>query len=281
MVDSSQSKLPRGVIFTATGDKFVRMATRAAESLKVVHPDLPIDLFTDAAGAKTEGPFAQITQLDNVWHRSKLDAMAQTRFEKTIFLDADLIVIAQIDDVFQTLERFDFAAAHDQEDNSQHGTRVWQQTLPASFPQFNSGVIGYRATSQVLGLLRKWSEVVRSEQHERDQPVLRELLWQSDLRVATLPAQYNFTQFQNLVLFRSHQITPRIIHGPNLRFLPQIENTDRVPKLVRNSVGGILKGMIGSDHYLANFENRKIKKLPGHQKRWLQLVALFGLSGRG
>ncbi|MFO7731637.1 MAG: DUF5312 family protein, partial [Spirochaetia bacterium] len=51
----------------------------------------------------------RIHQLDDPWHRSKMDAMLLSRFDKTLYLDADLFVIADIRDVFEVLDHFDMA----------------------------------------------------------------------------------------------------------------------------------------------------------------------------
>ena len=39
--------------------------------------------------------------------------MAETRFERTLFLDADTRVMAPLGDLFDVLKRFDCAMAHD------------------------------------------------------------------------------------------------------------------------------------------------------------------------
>ena len=129
--------------------------------------------------------------LETVWFRSRIDAMARTRFERTLHLDADVLAVADLRDVFEVLDRFDIALAHDQWRNSPAANAQWRRPLPNAFPQFNGGVIAYRRTPEVLAFLAAWADALRASGLKRDQPVLRELLWESDLRIATLPPEYN------------------------------------------------------------------------------------------
>lgn len=280
MPDASPPPPTRGVIFAATGDRHVRLVQRAAESLRRIHSHLEIDLFTDSAGRDIGAPFSRVVELEDVWFRSKIDAMRLTRFEHTIYLDADVIVIADIEDVFDLLDRFDIAAAHDQEANSAHGTKIWREELPACFPQFNSGVLVYRAVPAVLDLIREWGEVVRTEEHKRDQPALRELLWQSDLRINTLPAEYNYSQIRNVLLFRAHQIAPRIIHGYDNYMLPHAGGAGEKPQFTPRALTRILTNMTRADRYLARRAGRRPENTTRLRKRLLQFQALLGLLRR-
>ena len=135
--------------------------------------------------------FDSIYQVQDPWRRSKMDAMLLSRFDKTLYLDADLFVIADIRDVFEGLDRFDMAMAQDATRNDVFCHTFWRKPLPLAFPQFNGGVIAYRRTREILGLIKNWSVVIRENDFKRDQPALRKLVWDSDLRVAALLREYN------------------------------------------------------------------------------------------
>ena len=137
---------------------------RAAESVARVSPGLPIDLATDEP--VEPGVFAAVTVLDDPWFRSRIDAMAATRFERTLHLDADVLAVADLRDVFEVLDRFDVALAHDQARNSPAANAVWRRPLPAAFPQFNGGVIAYRRTPEVLDFLRPLGRDHARDRHE-------------------------------------------------------------------------------------------------------------------
>ena len=91
-------------------------------------------------------PSPRSTSSRTVWFRSRIDAMARTRFERTLHLDADVLAVADLRDVFEVLDRFDIALAHDQRRNSPAANATWRRPLPNAFPQFNGGVIAYRRT---------------------------------------------------------------------------------------------------------------------------------------
>lgn len=202
-----------GVIFTATGDvKYTWLAQRAAASIRAHNPGLQIDLFTDTAGDLPE--FDQVHGLENPWARSRIDAMRSARFQRSLMLDSDVIVLADIGDVFEVLDRFDIALAHDPERNSPNAQGCWRTQLPNAFPQFNGGVIAFRRNDATQNLLDNWAVAVRDHATGRDQQVLRELLWNSDLRIATLPPEYNLMDIDLLRHWSPKKTAPRIVHQP-------------------------------------------------------------------
>ena len=269
---------PRGFLFAATGRFFFDSARIAAETVRRLHPGIPIDIFTDID--EPHPCFDRVVLFEEVWHRSKIDAMIASRFERTLFLDADVFVVADVRDVFDLLERFDLALAQDQEQNSAHARATWRRPMPAAFPQYNSGVFAYRKTEAVRRLLTDWRAIVRAAGGGRDQPSLRELLWESDLRIATLPPEYNYASFTNLALFRQDQIAPRIIH--NYRFKAgRAAPAARVATVLGPAKSGILSAMLAADRYLAETDGRSPRTTAGRRKRWLQVRALIEvLSGR-
>lgn len=220
-----------GFVFAATGEGYTALAVRAAATVRDHHPDIPIDLFTDTP---TDAPvFDQIHTLERSWHRPKMGALRRSRFARTIYLDADLFVLADISDIFDTLDQFDIAAAHDQERNDVCAVRQWTKPLPSAFPQYNSGVIGIKRSPQTDALLRQWEDAVFSANADRDQPALREFLYDSDLRIATLPPEYNLMDISQLATWTSQAAAPRVIHHYLLHMhiggnWPQIESVEQL-----------------------------------------------------
>lgn len=271
----------RGFLFAATGRFFYDSARIAAETVRRHNPGVPIDIFTDID--EPADCFDRVVLLEDVWHRAKIDAMLASRFDRTVFLDADVLVVADVGDLFDLLERFDVALAHDQEQNSDHARAGWRREMPAAFPQYNSGVFAFRATEPVRRLLTEWRAAVR-EGGGRDQPSLRELLWDSDLRIATLPPEYNYTAFSSLALFRQDQIAPRIVHNYRLKTRSS-EPARRVEQVLGPARSKVLAAMLSADRYLAAVAGRAPQAAGGRRKRWLQARALFetfaGRSDKG
>ncbi len=203
----------KGFIFATTGAGYTALATQSATRLKAHAPDIPIDLFTDQAGVS--GPFQQVHQIER-WFRPKFEALMRTRFARAVYLDADTWVVADPSDIFDVLERFDLAMAHDPYRAVEHTMTPWRTQLPAAFPQLNSGVIGQRKSPATDALWAALIAAIKADDLPRDQGVLRELLFQSDLRIATLPEEYNLMGLRALNIMSSDTTAPRILHSPRL-----------------------------------------------------------------
>ena len=203
-----------GFVFAATGETYITLARRAARSLRAIHPDAEIDLFTDADPGDTV--FSDVHILSESWFRPKMEALRTSRFERTLFLDADVMVIASLAPVFEVLERFDVAAAQDRYGASTAGLLHHTRAMPPAFPALNSGVLAMRRTPDTAALLAAWEHQMKDTGAKRDQPVLRELLYDSDLRVCTLPPGYNLLSFNELTSWWGMFGAPRVLHSPKL-----------------------------------------------------------------
>jgi len=258
-----------GAIFATTGKDYTELAERAARSVKESCPGLEVDLFTDQ---QVQMPvFDRIHQLDDPWRRSKMDAMLLSRFDRTLYLDADLFVIADIRDVFEVLDRFDMAMVQDQYLNGGHAQTIWRKPFPNAFPHFNGGVVAFRRSPEVIELIKSWSVAVRENDLKRDQPVLRELVWDSDLRVATLPPEYNLMRFEVLSLWDEQKsAAPRIIHSPKLHshFTSnrKKERFDSLEDLLGSEIASKRPIMLSADKGLARMAGRE-PTIPGKKKR--------------
>lgn len=209
----------RGVLYVATGEKYVRAAIRSALTIIKHCPDLPIHLFTDAQSnanlfAHNLSPFSSVAVIDNPHHRSKVDYIAHTPFEHTLFLDTDTALNTDIRDMFQILDRFDIALTHAHH-RSPSRLQRWRVGLPDSFPEFNTGVILYRNSPAVMQCIGEWGRhfIEAALNENNDQTTLRELLWLSDLRIATLPPEYNvrFLKYP-LLLWSKTEAQSKIFH---------------------------------------------------------------------
>jgi hypothetical protein len=200
-----------GVIFIATGVDYTRAANAAARSVRLHAPSLLIDLFTDNPDC-AEGIFDELHLIDNPHLRSKVDYIHKTRFSQTLYLDTDIRVDANIDEMFGVLERFDLAIAHAHSRNREATRTIWRKEIPDAFPQMNGGVILYRSTPPVLKLLRAWQRAYHEAGFKKDQVTLRELLWESDLRLHILPPEYNIRYEKYLSIWKDKEAVPRILH---------------------------------------------------------------------
>jgi Nucleotide-diphospho-sugar transferase len=201
-----------GVIYVASGRDYIDLACASAQTLRATNPGLPVDIFTD--GPVPVGVFDRIHPLTRPGPRAKLTAMQQTRFARTLFLDADTLVVGDLGDVWRVLDRFDCAMAQDvrrASDLVQDGGDT-----PYAFPQYNSGVVLYRTSPAMLDLLTAWEDRFHATRATRDQPILKDLLWSSDIRLHTLPPEFNLRRVTELDAWEPLDARPVIIHSHRL-----------------------------------------------------------------
>lgn len=227
----------KGVIYVATGRDYIALAVASAQSLRSVEPEIAIDLFTSDLDAPGLGVFDQVHPVPIDHARAKLECMALSRFERTLFLDADTRVVGPLGDVFDILERFDCAMAHDvrrASDLIQEG----HVPTPYAFPQLNSGVVFYRRSAAMLAFLGEWARRYHASGDGRDQIALKDLLWESDLRFYVLPPEFNLRRMPMLDAWEPLDARPTILHSHRLMDHmrgagPQISDVDVLIKAER------------------------------------------------
>lgn len=202
-----------GVIYVASGLDYVDLACTSARGLRALNPGLAVDIFTD--GPVPNDLFDQVHPLTRPGPRAKLTAMQETRFARTLFLDSDTLVVAPLGDLFDVLHRFDCAAAHDMRRASDL-IREGEEATPYAFPQLNSGVLLYRRSAAMLTLLAEWERRFHATGAKRDQPILKDLLWSSDIRFYVLPPEFNLRRLTFLDAWEPLDVVPTIIHSHRL-----------------------------------------------------------------
>jgi hypothetical protein len=197
-----------GFVFATTGERYTGLARRSAANLRQVMPEAQIDLFTDQA--VTDTTFDRIHPVTPGFFRPKMEALANSRFDRTVYLDADVIALTDVSEIFDLLDRFDIAGAHTQYRNTV--LAVEDGSVPDTFPQINGGVLAVKHSPAMRALMVRWEEIVRETKAEFDQPGLRRLLWESDLRLAVLPMEYNFKCMNFIEVIDGRHLAPRLMH---------------------------------------------------------------------
>ncbi|MEO1638171.1 MAG: putative nucleotide-diphospho-sugar transferase [Pseudomonadota bacterium] len=205
------NRVDAGFVFAATGGKYTALAHQAAESVKRIHPEMPIDLFTDV---EVNTPiYDQVHQLERAWFRPKFEAIARSRFERTVYLDSDLVVVADVSDLFWLLGKYDLAAAHVQSRNASWSTTQFAEELPNAFPQVNSGVMAVRKNERTRKLMEDVAEAIAKHQLKMDQAALRQAIWRSDVSLYVIPPEYNVRGHRGIVGETASSSAPRILHS--------------------------------------------------------------------
>ena len=205
-----------GIIYIATGKKYIQAAIRSAKSVRR-SSDIPIQLFANLDAYQFHPDekklFNSFENIPDPHIRSKVDYLAKSPFDQTLYLDTDTYVITGIEEIFGLLERFDLAATHAPFRNWKLSNTTWKTSIPVSFPQYNGGLIAFNRNEKVLQLLAAWQKAYHEAPYPNlDQITFREELWNSDIRLATLPPEYNIRSYKYLFIWQHHEARPKILH---------------------------------------------------------------------
>lgn len=218
-------EISRGIVMIATGKPYVSAAVPAAKSAKALMPDIAIDLFCDDDYGLDFSVFDKTFTIEDPHRRSKVDCLSLSRFQRTLYVDTDIRFVADVCDLFDLLDRFDVGLAHAHTRNRPETNSVWRLALPHAFPQFNGGVIVYGDNDRVKQFLHDWKQSYADAGFSKDQVTLRELLWRSDLRICTLPPEYNIRYRKYLWVWRKTEAQAKILHYASFH--------SRTPSLLR------------------------------------------------
>ncbi|MGB0658678.1 MAG: putative nucleotide-diphospho-sugar transferase [Mangrovicoccus sp.] len=264
-----------GFVLACTGAKYTTAALQCARTLKETNPGFAVDIFTDQ---EIDSPHIdQVHELTDSWFRPKFESLINSRFDRTIYIDADTYVVADLSDVFWLLGKHDIAACHAAGRNQGFARIHWHYPLPNAFPQINGGMMGVRRSEATQRLFKSIVEGMKRDNSGGDQPIIREMLWESDLRLAILPPEYNA---RNTTLWRyggSKFTAPRILHHSGFVKRIKDEKTPIAPEEIYGSrLTKHFRRLIAADRSL----NPKAQgKVPAPQFNNIFVRARDGLAG--
>jgi hypothetical protein len=222
----------QGVIYIATGPKYIDAARKSAASLKAANPSIHVTAFSDEPissphvddtvmidGAAGGRQAAAVTN-----HAKRIQAVGQSKgmlnkvyymgrspYERTLFLDSDTYVAGDITDLFSLLDRFDIAVAHAPHRSPRSPAEQKRfQEIPSGFVVMNTGVILFKKSERTDAFFFEWLRLCQEEYIDcNDQASFRAALYHSDLRIATLTPEYNYRFRKRLCINGSL----KILHG--------------------------------------------------------------------
>lgn len=213
----------RGMLYIATSEPYLGEAAQSARSVREHHPDMPITLAAPA-GIDPPAVFDGVVSIDDPEHGFGASTLTPTPahlpYDRTLFLDTDTYVTGSLDPVFELLESHDLAAVQDPTRTGTAG-HSHDHDVPETFPQYNTGVLAYRECDAVRDLFARWNDLYRSVEgvkNDLNQPTFRMALYESNVRLATMPPEYNFRigVYANSVLYACGPV--RILHGRSMHW---------------------------------------------------------------
>lgn len=226
-----------GAIYIITQDpRYVGLLENSAASLKRAMPGLPITAFSQFP---IESPCIDSVvrvspSRDGCYDKARL--MLESPYERTLFIDADTYVLEPVDELFALLDHFDCAATHEEYLNTDWDNRYPRRDIPASFPEYNTGILAFNRSDRVRSVLGQWSvlyeDFLRTHPNEaiNDQPFFRAAVYFGSVRIATLSREYN-CKFRGQGYLNGRV---KILHGHVNFQLPQAQ-VERVTRVMNAS----------------------------------------------
>jgi hypothetical protein len=234
----------RGVIYLATGsDLQHQLLAISRQALATLHPDLDQVVLSDRPAVALDSPsvtaqidYWRVEPVNGYASRTVKTRLAEVRcFERSLFLDNDVVAARPIDDVWGYLDQYDLAVAHDNvprlEDALVSGLQdgllspaeaaATQAACGNHMPYFNTGVLLWRKSPAVDQFFAAWHQEWQRFQ-QRDQFAFCRALAETGLPIAILPPIYNMPVFENTA--PSDLAAARLLHfwaGEKLQLIKQ------------------------------------------------------------
>jgi hypothetical protein len=237
----------KGVMYIATGEKYIQEAALSVKSLNSNSPKLSTVLFTDNSRGK-DNIFTDIVKIDEPKYPylKRIELLLESPFEKTLFLDTDTYIVKDISNIFDILDRFGFAASHapirEAPRRSSPGGGYSVEGVPDTFPELNGGVLLFEKNEKTISMIRDWKKVYKDAlnrigEWRNDQPALKKSLYESSVRFAVLPREYNLRKPYPGYIYGD----AKIIHGRGSD-IPKIAkkcNKEKGPRVYIPGIGVI------------------------------------------
>jgi hypothetical protein len=190
--------MSNGAVYIITQDpRYVDLLLTSAASLRRAMPDLPITVFSQfpVESELFENVVRVEPTQDGFYDKSKL--IQDSPYERTLFIDADTVVLDSVSELFTLLDYFDCAATHEEYLNTDWHGRYQRTDIPASFPEFNTGILMLKRSDRLRRMIEQWGALYRKYLEEKpgqpinDQPFFRAAVYFADVRMATLTREYN------------------------------------------------------------------------------------------
>lgn len=181
----------RGVLYFAKGEKFLEEVEISAARIKEVMPDFPIAVVTDI---QTDSDHIDTVLLDEIefTKADKPRSLLRSPYEQTLFLDSDIWMYKNIDEVFDILDQYELGLVKDPLEPHVHdiGRSHPIVGVPEAFPEFNTGFLLFKNTANMTALFEDWKSRCNSDDN-RDQRAFRPALYHSNVHFTSLPPRYN------------------------------------------------------------------------------------------
>lgn len=231
------------VVYCVYGkEKHVRHLQTSVSSLKRIHPDARIEVFTTPGFADRLADLGVdirlldgMTPNDSDWHdpKMKIESIRRACGSAFLYLDNDTYIAGSLRPAWDLLEQFDCmgvqAPIYDQRGFLGLPPVPDLPAIPEAFVEWNTGVLFVSDRPAAQDLIENWSDLIsRGYEGGGDQWLFRIALWQARGRFHVLPPVYNC----RLPLRPTVYGEIRVLHGvhPDFPALAARLNADLGPR---------------------------------------------------
>jgi hypothetical protein len=239
-----------GLLYVVTDSEVaLDECAHSARTFRKYCPEIQVQLVTNMplGSRRVFFDFVDALPLQLHPHKAKVLALQQTRFERTLFLDADTEVRGPVYELFEFLKRYDFGLTCD---NDCDWTTYPFRFIAQESSGFNTGLLLFRRTEPVMRHLRRWFELFRHQddavispghfcdQHYFNVHVAPAALSDDSLRIVYLPNTIYNVRPWCIPELRRQQTTNRIriYHAHDLH----AGTTARIRRRVRRTLRALL-----------------------------------------
>jgi hypothetical protein len=186
-----------GILYAAIGRPYLEEAVRSARS-SLRFNAVPHLICTDGTPEDPDGDL-QVRRCPSSGnpYADKIQGMIDSPFERTLYLDTDTYVLAEIVELFALLDRFDLGVSQ-----SPGYRGLADPEVPHAFYELNTGVVLFRSNPKTEAFLADWlSTYVRwcaeppfqnagNMTGYADQPAFRNCAWHHDVDICVLGHEY-------------------------------------------------------------------------------------------
>ena len=177
-----------GILYIATGEKYLQEAKRAATRASKI-TDLPISIVTYRPIESDLFDQVIIDQEPEDTFSDKPRNLLKSPYDRTVYMDTDTYVIEPINDLFDILDKYHIAVTLDPFEG---GLYSMDQTSisKGAVPEFQTGVIVYQSTPEAEQFIDSWN-YYHSPPEQEDQLSFRSAYEECNTEVGVFSPRYN------------------------------------------------------------------------------------------
>ncbi|TRZ44987.1 hypothetical protein [Robertkochia solimangrovi] len=160
----------KGVIYTASGKKYVKEAIHSAKSIKKYNKDLKVTLFTCDQDVKSKYFDNVIVQPNNKHpQKYKIENMVNSPYDHTLYIDSDTEITASIAELFDFLLIYDMGLTNRVYCNFDNPKKIiFIDYIDKEC--YNGGFLLFNKTKETTEFLSQWSKIMNRNKDDEIRP---------------------------------------------------------------------------------------------------------------